>query len=402
LRDALVDRIVGKHNQELEERVPDVVIAAMRAVPRHLFTPGVSLAGAYEDTAVITKTTADGVNVSSVSAPWLIASMLTQLDVRPGQSVLEIGSGGYNAALLRELVGPGGSVASLDIDPEVIGRARACLDRAGYGDVRTICADGEQGAAGCGPFDRIIVTVQAWDIPPAWVEQLAPGGRLVVPLLIRGLSRSWALEREGGHLVSRGSIGCGFVPMQGAGARSHWSVPVGETGVTLRGDEPADVDGKALAEALAAGHCEVWTGVTATMGELISDQLLSLVTVPHVCRLSASREAVDRGLVAPYGTSGSLALASGGSLAYRTKMRPAGSDRTVWEFGVYGHGPQGPELAGRLADQIRTWDREHRGGPGPVLRVHPAGTPVGQMPGECLIRKRHTAIVLSWPTTAAR
>jgi protein-L-isoaspartate(D-aspartate) O-methyltransferase len=165
--------------------------------------------------------------------------------------------------------------------------------------------------------------------------------------------------------------------------------------VTLRGDEPADVDGKALAEALAAGHCEVWTGVTATMGELISDQLLSLVTVPDVCRLSASREAVDRGLVAPYGTSGSLALASGGSLAYRTKMRPAGSDRTVWEFGVYGHGPQGPELAGRLADQIRTWDRERRGGSGPVLTVHPAGTPADQMPGGCLIRKCHTAVVLS-------
>ena len=152
--------------------------------------------------------------------------MLTQLDVRPGESVLEIGSGGYQAALLRELVGPHGSVTTLDIDPDVISRARACLDRAGYGDVRTVCGDGEDGAPGYGPFDKIIVAVQAWDIPPAWTAQLAPHGRLVVPLLTRWLTRSWALDREDGHLVSRSRYPCAFVPMQGAGKHRTWSVPV--------------------------------------------------------------------------------------------------------------------------------------------------------------------------------
>jgi protein-L-isoaspartate O-methyltransferase len=80
--------------------------------------------------------------------------MLAQLDIRPGQSVLEIGSGGYQAALLRELTGPDGSVTTVDIDSEVTGRARACLDLAGYRDVRTLCADGEHGGPGQGRSTR--------------------------------------------------------------------------------------------------------------------------------------------------------------------------------------------------------------------------------------------------------
>jgi protein-L-isoaspartate(D-aspartate) O-methyltransferase len=109
----------------------------------------------------VVETDAGRADRSPVSAPSMIAGMLAQLDVRPGQSVLEIGSGGYQAALLRELVGPEGAVTTLDIDPDVVGRARASLDRAGYGDVRTVCADGEYGAPGGGPFDRIVVAVEA-------------------------------------------------------------------------------------------------------------------------------------------------------------------------------------------------------------------------------------------------
>jgi len=125
----MVDQIVVKLGEEL----PESVAAALRTVPRHLFTPGVPLARAHEDicTSVTTKTDEHGVSLSSVSAPWIVAGMLAQLDVRPGQSVLEIGSGGYQAALLRELTGPHGSVTTLDIDPDVIARARACLDRSG-------------------------------------------------------------------------------------------------------------------------------------------------------------------------------------------------------------------------------------------------------------------------------
>lgn len=175
LRGALVDQIIVRHEQ-LGLTLPREVEAALRTVPRHLFAPGVPLEKAYADDSIVTKRNERGTSLSSVSAPTIIAMMLGQLQVGPGQRVLEIGSGGYNAALLRELAGPDGSVTTIDIDQEVVDRARACLAAAGYRDVRTLCVDGKFGAAEYGPFDRIIVTVGTWDIPPAWVEQLAGGG----------------------------------------------------------------------------------------------------------------------------------------------------------------------------------------------------------------------------------
>jgi protein-L-isoaspartate(D-aspartate) O-methyltransferase len=112
----------------------DAVERAVRAVPRHLFTADASLEHAYAaDEAVVLKQDTAGVAQSSVSAPALVAMMLEQAVVRPGDRVLEIGSGGYNAALLAELVGPSGAVTTVDIDPEVTGRAARCLTAAGYG-----------------------------------------------------------------------------------------------------------------------------------------------------------------------------------------------------------------------------------------------------------------------------
>jgi protein-L-isoaspartate(D-aspartate) O-methyltransferase len=399
LHGAMVDQIVA----ELGGELPPSVVAALRAVPRHLFTPGVPVTRAYEDihTSIVTKRSERGTSLSSVSAPWIVAGMLTQLDVRPGQSVLEIGSGGYQAALLRELVGPDGSVTTMDIDPEAIGRARTCLDLVGYGDVRTVCADGEYGAPGQGPFDRIIIAVQAWDIPPAWTGQLAPGGRLVTPLLTQGVSRSWALDREDGHLVSRGNGPAGFVPMQGAGRNPRrWSAPVDEAGVFLWGDEAADVDCAALAGVLATERPEAWSGVTFQQGELITGPELWLATDPALCWLKATKDAVDRGLVTGTWKMNIAALASGGSLAYRARLRPVDDEGTAYEYGAYGHGPRAAELAERLAGHIRTWDRDHRAGPGPVLTVHPAGTPDGDLPSGHVLRKRHTTMVLSWPEAA--
>jgi len=395
LRDAMADQIAAP--RDLGKQLPDAVMAALRTVPRHLFTPGVPVARAYEDiyTSIVTKASAGGVSLSSVTAPWIIAGMLAQLDVRAGQSVLEIGSGGYQAALLRELVGPEGSVTTVDIDPEVTGRARACLDLAGYGDVRTLCADGEYGAPGHGPFERIIVAVQARDIPPAWTDQLTPDGRLVVPLLTRGVSRSWELERADGHLVSRSNGPAGFVPMQGAGKHRGWRVD--EAGVRLWSDEPADVDRAALARALATERSEAWSGVTLPRNELITSPDLWLATDPDLCQLRAGQEAVDRGVVAATWTMNTPALASGGSLAYRARLRPADDEGTAFEFGAYGHGPRGAELAERLAGHIRTWDRDHRHGPGPVLTVHPAGTPASDLPAGSVLTRRHSTVVLSWP-----
>jgi len=403
LRDAMADHVVSVFGpgKELGRELPEAVVAALRRVPRHLFTPDVPLTRAYEDTSsIVTKRNERGVSLSSVSVPFMVAGMVAQLDVRPGQSVLEIGSGGYQAALLRELVGPKGSVTTVDIDPAVAGRARACLDAAGYGDVRVLCADGDFGAPGHGPFDRIIVAVQGWDIPPAWTGQLASDGRLVVPLLLGGWSRTWELDRKDGYLVSRSVMRAGFVPMQGAGKYRKWSVKLDESGVRLWGEEPPRADGDALAGVLTTERSEVWTGVTIQQGELTTDPYLWLSTTPGLCWLKASKEAVDRGLVAGGWILSIPALASGASLAYRAGMRPVDAEGTALEFGAYGHGPRGAELAERLAEQIRVWDRDHRHGPDPVLTIHPAGTPASDLPSGTVFRKPHTTMVLSWPETA--
>ena len=123
------------------------VAAAFLAVPRHEFLPGLRAAQAYHDAAVVIKSDADGLPVSASTQPAMMAVMLDQLGLVPGQRVLEIGAGtGYNAALLAHLVADQGSVVTVEVDGEVAGRARATLAAAGFGGVTVLCADGALGA----------------------------------------------------------------------------------------------------------------------------------------------------------------------------------------------------------------------------------------------------------------
>ena len=120
---------------------------------------------------------------SSTSQPTLVAEMLELLDLLPGHSVLEIGTGtGYNAALLREMVGPDGKVCSIELQKDVAALARKHLDDEGYADVAVLARDAAHGAPDDGPFDRIIATVGCSDISPHWLEQLKPDGFMLVPL----------------------------------------------------------------------------------------------------------------------------------------------------------------------------------------------------------------------------
>jgi protein-L-isoaspartate(D-aspartate) O-methyltransferase len=201
LRAALVDqlRADGKITSP-------AVVAAFRAVARERFLPAdVPLEVAYGvDNSVVTKRDQYGVAVSSVSAAYIQARMLEQAKLRPGMTVLEIGSGGLNAALIAEIVGGEGRVVSVDIDPEVVDRAAALLDETGYGSrVRVLAADAEHGVPGEGPFDAIIVTVGAWDVAPAWLDQLADDGVLVLPLIMNGVTRTLGFRRDGDHLTHR-------------------------------------------------------------------------------------------------------------------------------------------------------------------------------------------------------
>jgi protein-L-isoaspartate O-methyltransferase len=119
---------------------------------------------------------------SSCSKPSVVADMLDALDVHPGQSVLEIGTGtGWNAALLCRRVGPQGRVVSIEVDPVIAESARAALATAGYSPL-VITGDGAEGYLDCAPYDRVIATAAVREaIPEAWLAQTRPGGLIVTP-----------------------------------------------------------------------------------------------------------------------------------------------------------------------------------------------------------------------------
>ncbi|EST26157.1 hypothetical protein M877_19660 [Streptomyces niveus NCIMB 11891] len=120
------------------------------------------------------------VATSSASMPSVVAAMLRDLDVSDGMRVLEIGTGtGWNAALLAHRLGSG-NVVSVEIDAEVVARARAALGRVGLGP-EVIHGDGRDGWAGSAPYDRVIATAGVRDLPPRWLEQTRPGGVVLAP-----------------------------------------------------------------------------------------------------------------------------------------------------------------------------------------------------------------------------
>ncbi|MEV6928115.1 methyltransferase, FxLD system [Dactylosporangium sp. NPDC051485] len=404
LHAAMVEALLGDHAAKGLTMRPEVE-AALRAVPRHHFTPGVSLEVAYNaNDPVVTKQVGDE-PVSSVSAAWLIAEMLGQTADAvdgglSGRRVLEIGSGGYNASLLRELVGPSGSVTTVDIDPDVTERASACLSAAGYHDVTVICADADQPIEGAGTFDVIIVTVGAWDIPPAWLAQLAPDGVLVVPLRTFGMTRSWALRRDGDRLVSCSQRLCGFVSMRGSGAFDMRYVDVAE-GVHLRLDEGQQVDPNAIGLLLSQPREQAFAGVSlpgrTVLGDLDLWLAARLTTEPGVFfLLTAQQDAVDAGIVAPAWRFGTPAVLRDSTFCYRSALRWTD---TLFDLGAAAHGPDAAAAAGRMVEHMRGW--VDAGCPPPVLHIVPAGTPDGDLPAGTVLDKRHSRIVLTFASTPA-
>jgi protein-L-isoaspartate(D-aspartate) O-methyltransferase len=193
---------------------------AFRATPRHRFLPGVPLDQVYRDGPVVTKWDTD-MPISSSSQPTSMAIMLEALDLRPGQRILEIGAGvGYNAALMAHLVGATGHVTTIDVDDDIVDAARNHLRAAGMERIEVICGDGGLGHAVGAPYDRIIVTAGANDIAAAWWDQLAAGGRIVVPITGLDPRKSFqlllSLDAIGDHLAGRVVSTMLFVPMRGA------------------------------------------------------------------------------------------------------------------------------------------------------------------------------------------
>ncbi|MCX7856330.1 MAG: protein-L-isoaspartate(D-aspartate) O-methyltransferase, partial [Anaerolineae bacterium] len=158
------------------------VLAAMLAVPRHEFVLPEYLDQAYEDHPLPI-----GYG-QTISQPYIVALMSELIDLQPGERVLEIGTGsGYQAAILAELTD---QVYSIEIIPELATRARETLDRLGYSQVTTKQADGYWGWEDYAPFDAIIVTAAPDHVPQPLVNQLADGGKMVIPIGPPGVYQS--------------------------------------------------------------------------------------------------------------------------------------------------------------------------------------------------------------------
>lgn len=239
LRAALVQQLTAEGSVRTRQ-----VEEAFRAMPRHLFLPGIPLETVYKNTH-IEVTDAEGSRSTVSSQPSIMALMLEQLELQPGQRVLEIGAGtGYNAALMGHLVGPNGQVVSIDVDAGVVEEARRHVAASGAGNVTLLCADGALGYAPAAPYDRVILTVASRDIAPSWLEQLSPSGRLLLPLEVaRAQQHIVCLQWEGDHLSNVcPPVACGFVSLQGRlGTRS---VPLGkEPGLALWLEGPEETMG---------------------------------------------------------------------------------------------------------------------------------------------------------------
>jgi protein-L-isoaspartate(D-aspartate) O-methyltransferase len=379
---------------------------AMRAVPRHRFVPEAPLRRAYDPhDVVVPKRRADGSPVTIASEPGIVAWLLEQLGVQPGQRVLEIGAGtGYNAALLAELVGTDGVVTTIEYDADVAECAQRALSDAGYDNVRVICGDGAFGHAEGAPYDRLIVSTGAWDVPPAWLEQLASDGRLVVPLRLPGWNLSIAFERVDDCWRSISYAGCSFVPMEGAAGKARRSVPLGDDhDVVLQLEDDRDIDAAALGNALAQPHYEGWSGVVVdnTSPDTYGHLLLWLTTMTAgACRFTTRSEAVERGIVSPVFRWGGVAFCTADSISYVTSRRTGGdgeADRYLYELGAIAHGPGAADLADLVSSQIRTWDRDYRATTEACIELHPAGTPDERLAGGYVIDKRYTRIAITWP-----
>ena len=186
------------------------VLDAMTRVPRHEFTPESYRSQAYEDHPVPIA------EEQTISQPYIVAIMLEALALQASDKVLEIGTGsGYVTALLAELAA---RVVSIERHDSLAATARQLLSAMGYQNVRVITGDGSAGFAECAPYDKIIVSAAAPQLPHALVNQLAEGGRMIVPVGREDTQQLQLIEMCDGrpHTIFREM--CRFVPLVSGGA----------------------------------------------------------------------------------------------------------------------------------------------------------------------------------------
>jgi protein-L-isoaspartate(D-aspartate) O-methyltransferase len=191
------------------------VLTAMFHVPRHEFVSEEHRDQVYEDHPI---PIGEG---QTLSQPYIVAIMLQALALDPSDVVLEVGTGsGYQTALLSELTR---EVYSVERHASLAHAAEATLARLGYTNVKVLLGDGSHGLAERAPFDAIVVSAAAPQIPPPLFEQLREGGRMVVPVGPPHAQELQLVRKQAGQPVVANLEGCRFVPLIGSeGYRSGW------------------------------------------------------------------------------------------------------------------------------------------------------------------------------------
>ncbi|WP_415954384.1 methyltransferase, FxLD system [Streptomyces sp. KLOTTS4A1] len=390
-RNRLVDQITAQHP------LPADVERVLRHVRREAHLPGASLADACRDQAVTIKDNPAGPQaLSCASVPTVVAMMLTQLQARSADNVLEIGAGtGYNAALLAELVGRAGHVTTLDIDADVALHARTTLNQAGYPHVQIIHRNGLEGAPENAPYTKIIATVGVWDVPTTWWDQLADGGRLALPLRWRGQTRSVALTRRGDTLISDSVELCGFVPIIGQdGEKTAALNPEQTVRIHYDQDQDQDINPRTLTDLLTEPATEAWSQ-TRIGGQESFDGiwLRASATDDRVCRIEVIPQAIESGVRRPAAPALSPALVAHGSLAYLILAREGTDPERPFCLGAAGYGPNGPALAQDLITHINTWGTNRTATPQIIITPVKGHTASGT---ERHIDKQDSRITLSY------
>lgn len=184
------------------------VLGAMFRVPRHEFTSAPTRNQAYEDHPL-------GIGEGqTISQPYIVALMLEALELKPTDRVLEIGTGsGYATALLAELVA---QIFSIERHESLANEARELLARLGYTNVKFIVGDGSQGFAEGAPYDAVLVSAAAPEVPPALIAQLAEGGRMILPVGSGESQRLQLIHKRKGEAQILLREPCRFVPLVSA------------------------------------------------------------------------------------------------------------------------------------------------------------------------------------------
>jgi len=396
------------------------VEAAFQAVLRHRFIPETPLEEVYSNRVILTKQDQNGQWISSSSEPAIMAIMLEQLDLEPGQKVLEIGAGtGYNAALMAHIVGETGQVVTVDIDDDLVEAAQAHLRVAGFDQVQVVCADGGYGYKDAAPFDRIILTVGASEIAPAWWEQLKPEGRIVLPLLLTGAMKSVAFVKVSDHFSSISLKDCGFMPLRGdfAALRPN-EIQIGPDANLFIVSEDELLINRDTVYDLLVGESKDWAvDIEVTGGDVLHGSLWTWLVFhePQARRLIAKGEMVGQNIVPPLiGFDGKERIADTVVLLDKAGlvalMRPPDQPLPLFtpdklvasdlpfalfirQFGA------NDSITQRLITEIRAWNAAGR----PALekiRAYPRNSPYMPSKNEVMIERQWTKLILEWQALA--